>query len=213
MFDLPYDLAFEDRTHFSRDNDREPDYYYFPLGPCIRIGWFENVFGDTNCIIKKEVFRRLGGFKNYNNREPGNEDWEFYIKLCAQGFTLDTIPYISVYLYRNINENSLRKFKNKKRDGLRVLDTYIEEGLLNKSSIETIYLFSNYYKDLLIKNYSLTNEVQTLTNEVQTLTNEVQTLTNEVQTLTNEVQTLTNKIQTLTKSFFLENRKTSLLYL
>ena len=74
-----------------------PEYVYAPLGPCLELGIVENVLGDTNFIIRREVFEALGGFPT-GNREA-SEDWEFLLRLILGGRSLASIPAV-VFDYR-----------------------------------------------------------------------------------------------------------------
>lgn len=68
---------------------------YAPLGPCLEIAMYENVLGDVNFIIRREVFEKLGGF--HEQHSMGLEDWDFLLRLVVGGFTLDVIPEVLFY--------------------------------------------------------------------------------------------------------------------
>lgn len=61
-----------------------------PYGACLEAGLLENVFGDTNFIIKRETFQALGGF----DEKTGViwEDYEFLARLCLKGYSLEVVP-------------------------------------------------------------------------------------------------------------------------
>ena len=89
------DQAFDDRT-------ATPLFRYAPLGPCLESGLLENVFGDTNFIIKQEIFAQVGGFNE--SRSGALEDWTFLARLVLQGFGLDTIPE-PLFFYRAVEDS------------------------------------------------------------------------------------------------------------
>lgn len=77
---------------------------YMPLGPCLELGFIENVFGDTNFIIKKNVFRSLGGFRS-GSKAIG--DWDFLAYAVLQGYILEVIPK-PLFHYRHLPQSMLR---------------------------------------------------------------------------------------------------------
>ena len=73
------------------------EYVFAPLGPCLELGAVENVLGDTNFIIRREVFEAMGGFQTAK-RGP-SEDWEFLLRLVLDGRSLAGIPAV-LFEYR-----------------------------------------------------------------------------------------------------------------
>jgi O-antigen biosynthesis protein len=65
-----------------------------PLGPCLEAGFVENVLGDSTMIVRRSVFGLIGGFPS--NR-PSWEAHEFLLRLCFQGFSLETFPKALLY--------------------------------------------------------------------------------------------------------------------
>lgn len=63
--------------------------YNMPLGADLATGMLENVYGDVNFIVRRDVFMKLGGFAA---TRYGCEDWEFLARLSLQGYTMDVIP-------------------------------------------------------------------------------------------------------------------------
>lgn len=89
--------------HFVDKPDPDnPAGMFVPIGPDIVTGLLENVFGDSNFIIKKSVFLELGGFCDTRH---GCEDWEFLARLSLAGYKLDVIPE-PLYWYR-LNPNGM----------------------------------------------------------------------------------------------------------
>jgi O-antigen biosynthesis protein len=60
------------------------------IGPCIEASVFYNVLGDTNFIIKADVFSDLNGF--VERVDVNHEDRELLAKLSLAGYSLDVIP-------------------------------------------------------------------------------------------------------------------------
>ena len=64
---------------------------------------YENVLGDVNFIIRRDIFEKLGGF--HEERGVGLEDWDFLLRLVVNGFTLDVIPEVLFY-YRQAHTDA-----------------------------------------------------------------------------------------------------------
>ena len=81
-------------------------YTFAPLGPCLEVGFLENIFGDTNFCIKKSVFDQLGGF----DPTPGLclEDWDFLARLSFHGYHQDVIPR-ELFWYRHRDDSWARR--------------------------------------------------------------------------------------------------------
>ena len=81
-------------------------YLRAPLGPCLEVGFLENIFGDTNFCIKKSVFDQLGGF----DPTPGlvYEDWDFLARLSFHGYHQDVIPR-ELFWYRHRDDSWARR--------------------------------------------------------------------------------------------------------
>ncbi|MEQ1900321.1 MAG: glycosyltransferase [Devosia sp.] len=69
------------------------NYRYTPVGPALEVGALENVFGDTNFLVKRQVFLDEGGFPvdDFSN-QGGVEDWEFLARATLRGRSLDVVP-------------------------------------------------------------------------------------------------------------------------
>jgi O-antigen biosynthesis protein len=67
---------------------------YRPRGPCLEAGLVEDVMGDSTMIIWRTVFTRVGGFPA---KRPSWEAHEFLLRLCFQGFQLETFPEALLY--------------------------------------------------------------------------------------------------------------------
>jgi glycosyltransferase involved in cell wall biosynthesis len=97
-----HNLIFKD--DFTPTTHKEYFDAFIPIGPCLEIGSLKNVFGDTNFIIKKNVFEQLGGFKE---EASPIEDWEFLLRANLEGFSQEVIPE-PIFLYRVIPQSLLR---------------------------------------------------------------------------------------------------------
>jgi glycosyltransferase involved in cell wall biosynthesis len=94
---------------------REIIYRYIPTGNCPEAGCFENIFGDANCIVRRDVFHELGGFSL--DRDSSFEDWEFLARLSLEGKRLDVLPEF-LHLYRHTAQGFSRTtspFRNRRR--------------------------------------------------------------------------------------------------
>ncbi len=99
---------------------RKVVYEFLPTGGCIDAGFFMNVFGDANFIVKRGIFEQLGGFTTA--RTASFEDWEFLARLQLRGHSLDVIPE-TLFSYRHTEQGFSRTtsaYLNHKR----VVDTY-----------------------------------------------------------------------------------------
>lgn len=83
--------------------DSEKGLTYTMIGPCLELGLFMNCFGDTNFIVKREVFLRLDGF--YKSRIV-TEDWHFLSRLCLNGYKMDVVP-VPLFWYRVLPESNV----------------------------------------------------------------------------------------------------------
>jgi GT2 family glycosyltransferase len=66
---------------------------YMPLGPALELGALQNVFGDTNFLVRRDVFLAEGGFPTRAGSNAGGmEDWEFLARAVLHGRRLDVVP-------------------------------------------------------------------------------------------------------------------------
>ena len=113
-----------------------PSYCYTPIGPCLDLGWAENVFGDANFIIKKDVFEKLDGFGI--DRDSSWEDWEFLAKLSLSGYQMDVLPRPLVW-YRH-SEESFSRVTNYYKNYKRATQPYYDLGYVQKSLLLDVAL-------------------------------------------------------------------------
>ena len=69
--------------------NRPPIGRWVPLGAATTVGMFQNLYGDTNAMIRRKVLD-LGGFpEDYGY---ALEDWELFSKSVLGGYKLESIP-------------------------------------------------------------------------------------------------------------------------
>ncbi len=71
------------------------------------LGIFENSFGQTSAIFKKNVFLETGGFIELKN--VAYQDWEVFVKTVLKGYRLDVIPESLLYYRRPKNSKKNRR--------------------------------------------------------------------------------------------------------
>ena len=84
----------------------DPGYLFFPLGACLELGLVENTFGDTNFIVRREVFQARGGFPTENR--AASEDWQFLLQLVLNHGALETVPAV-LFDYRLAAQSHARR--------------------------------------------------------------------------------------------------------
>jgi GT2 family glycosyltransferase len=99
-----------------------PKALYVPLGPALLPGLFENLFGDTHAILRRDRFLEAGGYAE--DFGVGREDWEFYARAMFRGLTLTVMPE-ALYWHRG-GKGSLRKTMDSYGSTLLRLSPYIE---------------------------------------------------------------------------------------
>ena len=86
------------------------------------MGTLENVFGDANLCIKREVFAAVGGFTE--RRNLAFEDWEFLATVALAGYQLDVIPK-ALFHYRRHASSMLQTSRNDYGNFLRAISPYL----------------------------------------------------------------------------------------
>lgn len=77
-----------------------------PLGNFTLLGLLDNVFGDANLCIRKEVYEAIGGFTE--DRETAAHDWELLLRLALEGYEIDVVP-TELYWYRHLPNSMMRR--------------------------------------------------------------------------------------------------------
>ncbi|MEM8956173.1 MAG: hypothetical protein AAGD22_18620, partial [Verrucomicrobiota bacterium] len=68
---------------------------------CPAMGALVNCFGDTNFLVRTDVFAELGGFTPDTLEERLEEDWDFLSRAMLAGKKMELIPRV-LYWYRRI---------------------------------------------------------------------------------------------------------------
>jgi hypothetical protein len=92
------------------------------LGSAIGPSLFHNYLGDSNSLIRKDVFHRVGGFTEIFGVTC--EDWELLARAVLMGFRLEVIPR-ALYWYRIQEDSNLRR-TNEYDNRMRALQPYLD---------------------------------------------------------------------------------------
>ncbi|MEM9480540.1 MAG: glycosyltransferase [Verrucomicrobiota bacterium] len=90
------------------ESDDETDWVWLPLGPCAAMGAMSNCFGDTNFLIRSDVFKKLGGFTSDLIDGQIEEDWDILSRAVLSGYEVQVIPRMLFWYRRNENEGAAR---------------------------------------------------------------------------------------------------------
>jgi glycosyltransferase involved in cell wall biosynthesis len=93
------------------------------LGDALSVGVFENYFGDTNSLVRRDKFLALGGF--HENWGVGNEDWEFMARAVLAGCRLEVVPEALVWYRLNRNEPTVNRTTPAHLNRLQILKPYL----------------------------------------------------------------------------------------
>ncbi|MFO1488997.1 MAG: glycosyltransferase [Verrucomicrobiota bacterium] len=77
------------------------------IGDDAATGAIRNCFGDTNSLMRREVFLKLGGF--HEDWGVGHEDWEFLAKVVVQGYKLEVVPEALAWYRLNLSERTVNR--------------------------------------------------------------------------------------------------------
>jgi GT2 family glycosyltransferase/glycosyltransferase involved in cell wall biosynthesis len=77
------------------------------VGADAATGAVHNCFGDTNSLVRREVFQKLGGF--HEDWGVGHEDWEFFAKAVLNGYHLESVPEPLAWYRLNANEQTVNR--------------------------------------------------------------------------------------------------------
>jgi GT2 family glycosyltransferase/glycosyltransferase involved in cell wall biosynthesis/Tfp pilus assembly protein PilF len=75
------------------------------LGGCVAAGALRNWFGDTNSLVRRDVFLALGGF--HEQWGVNHEDYEFMARAVLRGYRLEVVPESLVWYRVNAGETSV----------------------------------------------------------------------------------------------------------
>jgi GT2 family glycosyltransferase/glycosyltransferase involved in cell wall biosynthesis len=88
--------------HHAPAPEERPIHRVLFLGAAAAGGALHNTFGDTNALIRRELFLKLGGF--HEHRGVGHEDWQLYAEAVLKGHRLEVVPDALVWYRRNESE-------------------------------------------------------------------------------------------------------------
>lgn len=131
--------AFEEK--FEGISPKKVLYKYLPLGGAKEAGILENVFGDANFIIKKEVFNHIKGFGT--EKHTSWEDWEILAKLNLNGYMQKVIPK-SLFWYRH-TEAGFSRNTNPFNNHQRIIKCYQEHYQGDAHKLITAYIIPFFY--------------------------------------------------------------------
>ncbi len=92
------------------------------LGPAVSLSVWHNALGDTNMLIRSEVFEALGGFTEEYG--VGHEDREMLARAVLQGYQLEVVPE-ALFWYRWSPE-SLTETTTMNSNHLRAIRPYLD---------------------------------------------------------------------------------------
>lgn len=118
---------------------------YMPIGPALEIGMLDNVFGDANFIVRKDVFNDVGGFNE--DRDASWEDYDFLARLSLKGYTQEVVPR-PLFWYR-LTPTSLSTQADIHRNRRRILDSY-RDSLPPYTRFMLESLLTPYYYGFLV---------------------------------------------------------------
>lgn len=96
-------------------------YRFLPMGAAVGVGFYFNLFGDINALIKKNVYEALNGLTE--DHGIGGEDWELFGRAVLKGYHLETIPQ-ALFWYRD-TPNSITKSTHLHANYLRGMRSYL----------------------------------------------------------------------------------------
>ena len=110
-----------------------------PLGNPLNLAFFENAFGDTNFMVKRDKFIESGGFTvEYG---IGYEDFEILCSMVAKGFDVRVLPE-SLFWYRRWEE-SINTSTSIEKNMYRVFRPVFESIQDNPFRDSLMYLFGH----------------------------------------------------------------------
>ena len=77
------------------------------VGDDAATGAIRNCFGDTNSLMRREVFLKIGGF--HEDWGVGHEDWEFFAKAVLAGYKLEVVPEALAWYRLNATEQTVNR--------------------------------------------------------------------------------------------------------
>lgn len=155
---------------------QQPTGRWVPIGAAKTVGMFQNMYGDTNAMIRRSVFEFVGGFPD--DYGYALEDWELFSKAVLAGFKLRTIP-LPLYWYR-LRLTSHSRTTAKHSNNVRTIRPYLDTI---PTSLHHLVLFAQGMKESHDKNgqfleiekhtaFELQKVVKAMSSSLQTLCQE-----------------------------------------
>ncbi|MCF8069625.1 MAG: glycosyltransferase [Desulfobacterales bacterium] len=113
-----------------------------PFGSDLYYGLLRNGFGDSNCFVRRSVWKDLGGFTEHYR--IGLDDHEFFSRAVISGYKLLVIPE-SLFFYRLAGNPMRQAHVNRKADFIRVLDPYLENDVIDPEMLPLIFTIRNVF--------------------------------------------------------------------
>jgi len=121
-----------------------------PFGDELSLGLFVNVFGDSNCFVRRSVLEATGGFtEDYG---VGKDDQEFFARAILRGHRLRLVPE-SLFYYRRSPVRLRHKHFDSDSADLRVMNAYMDTVPLS------LHMALRYAQGLKIENERLHHRV------------------------------------------------------
>ncbi len=108
-----------------------------PIGADIATGMFLNVFGDSNCFVRRSAFEKLGGFTE--DFGVGLDDQEFFARAILSGLKFEVVPEALYYYRLPVGKGLKRMHYNSTAGRLRVLRPYMDRA---PSAFKNVLLYS-----------------------------------------------------------------------
>lgn len=102
------------------------------LGDDMSSGFFSNVYGDMNSLVRRSAYLKLGGLNE--TIDVGCEDWEFFGRAIAHGLKLNVVPR-ALFYYRDHENSYTRKVDSFKS---RLLPQSVYSRALPKGSLTAL---------------------------------------------------------------------------
>src|SRR6266849_6417251 len=98
--------------------------YLVFLGDALAAGAIRNWFGDTNSLVRREVFLAVGGF--HEQWGVGHEDWEFFAAAVLKGYHLEVLPEALAWYRLNDTERTVNRKTPQHANHLRNIRPYLD---------------------------------------------------------------------------------------
>ncbi|MDA8052958.1 MAG: glycosyltransferase [Deltaproteobacteria bacterium] len=138
---------------------RQPDEFIALLGSAGELGLYSNVLSDTNALISRRAFEKIGGFTE--EYKLSNGDWEFFAKAYLGGFKMTLTP-TPLFWYR-VSQFGVNTVTNQYKNLRRVFRAY-EAFLPDKLKGWPLQIYG-VYQDIYNRNEFKNFETQIFWNQ------------------------------------------------